>query len=67
MAGTGKSWKRPEGVKFRGLNDSYAPFSLFNAKSIFNLANTYLMKDKATQLFKESLFESARAAVIQIK
>ena len=59
--GDWKNPKRPEDVEFRGLNDSYAPFSLLNAKSIFNLANTYLMKDKATQLFKER-FESAKGS-----
>lgn len=60
--GDWNSPERPEGVEFRGLNDRYAPFSLLNAKSIFNLANTYLMKDKATQLFKER-FESAKGSV----
>ena len=29
--GDWKNPKRPEGVEFRGLNDSYAPFSLLNA------------------------------------
>ena len=49
--------ERPENLEYIGINQDYTPFSFMNAKSIFNLANTYLMKDKATQLFKEK-FES---------
>jgi hypothetical protein len=61
----GGNWtspERPENLEYIGLNQGYTPFSFMNAKSIFNLANTYLMKDKATQLFKER-FESEKGSV----
>ena len=59
--GDWSSPKRPENLEYIGLNQGYTPFSFMNAKSIFNLANTYLMKDKATQLFKKDLNQQKSA------